>query len=172
MVWYGTFAVQSGPVHPVSLRYCLPKRPVYDPLQGHVVEKCRVSPVCGMLWCGVVVYLAHPSGCARCGAGADCSAINYQSLWSCTLTVQSVETEAMTMCPKASCTCEHLRLRGCASEWGLGCRVGCRVRGAEFRFQGSRFSVQGSGFRVHSGFRVQSSGFRVQGSGFRVGTGM
>ena len=24
---------------------------------------------------------AHPSGCARCGAGAGCSAINYQSLW-------------------------------------------------------------------------------------------
>jgi len=23
---------------------------------------------------------AHPSGCARCGAGADCSAIKYQSL--------------------------------------------------------------------------------------------
>ena len=24
---------------------------------------------------------AHPSGCARCGAGAGCSAIKYQSLW-------------------------------------------------------------------------------------------
>jgi len=32
---------------------------------------------------GTMRRAAHPSGCARCGAGAGCSAIKYQSLEGC-----------------------------------------------------------------------------------------
>ena len=92
---------------------------------------------------------AHPSGCARCGAGSGCSAMKNQSLTRLAPSLWQANFRDQA---------GQFRMQG----------SGCRVQGSGFRVQGPEFRVQGSGFRVQgSGFGVQGAGFRVQGSRFR-----
>ena len=117
---------------------------------------------------------AHPSGRARCGAGAGCSAIKYQSFSNFGFRVNLVE-----------------RVDGCkvVGVWNvskLACRVldlvvrfyhllalmkipTCRFcGGVDFLNWGLGIGVQGLGCAISTRFFFRSSGFRVHGIRTRI----